>query len=122
MAKYCSQCGVEVKEEDKFCSECGCELEAFNNEDKDNVVQAKKNVTGVMSLIGFVLSLVSIEPMLYLTSVVLCLIAFKKSDGSKETYKGFAAAGIIINFLKLLLLILLAHLLFSGLDGIRYAG
>jgi uncharacterized membrane protein YkvI len=119
MTKYCSNCGVSANEGDKFCRECGNTLDSnyTSNSVSNNVENNKKtNTAGFLAIIGFILSFFGFEIFLSLASTVLCFISLKTSDGSKESLKGLAISGIIINFLKLLIFIILVQLLISGLD------
>ena len=49
MAKYCPECGSEVKETEKFCQECGNDLnsenEITNNEKSSNNKNPEKEIT-----------------------------------------------------------------------------
>ncbi len=116
MAKYCTQCGNELREEDNFCRVCGKSVssEPFSN-NTNVVVSSETNTAKVLAIIGFILSFFGFELIISLISVVLCVIAIKKSHGSKDSLKGLAIAGIIINVLKLLFIILVAVLLYIGI-------
>ena len=117
MAKYCTQCGNELKDGDNFCRECGKSVssDAFSN---NNVVVAPpKNTAATLAVIGFILSFFGFELVISIISTVLCVISINRSDGSKESLKGLAIAGIVINVLKLIFILLIIIVVAVGFSS-----
>ena len=90
--KFCTKCGKELVDEAVICPGCG-----VAQGEAAKPVAAKSNSGATVSIIGFVISLVSliINP-LYLcniAAIVLGIIGVSSRDNNK---KGFAIAAIII--------------------------
>ena len=63
MAKYCSNCGNEIKENDIYCLNCGVLVQNnnFNQNNLSNDYNIKKNIPGKgISIAGMILGIISI--------------------------------------------------------------
>ena len=103
---YCKTCGKEINDEAVVCPYCGCAV-------KDGVVaKAVGNVTqsqqkiNVLSIVGFVLSLVSLLLAFYgivaIVGLVLSIVGLIQCNQRGERLKGLAIAGIIISVCSLI--------------------
>ncbi len=108
MAKFCPECGKELKENSNICENCGKRMEekANTNVSVNNTVYVQKKTNG-FAIAGFVISLVSIfccggTAWLGLVFSIIGLVNANKSDGEG---KGLAIAGIVIGAILLLLLV-----------------
>ena len=101
---FCRVCGKEINDEAVICPHCGCTV-------KDEPVVSKSasgEKTGkanVMSIVGFVLSLVSLLISLFGTvataGLVLSKIGLVQCNQRGERMKGLAVAGIIISSISI---------------------
>lgn len=93
MAKFCSNCGAKLNDEQAICLECGV---LINNTNKtNNNVNSNVNKSDKSSLVGFILGLVSIAAWiipLFGYPVTICGIIF-----SAKGLKGKAIAGLILS-------------------------
>ena len=46
MARFCSKCGTEIKEEENFCSNCGNTVEPVNNTEQVNTTVTSVKTAG----------------------------------------------------------------------------
>ena len=68
MAKFCSNCGAKLNEEQAICLECGV---LINNTNKtNNNVNSNVNKSDKSSLVGFILGLVSIAAWIGTTRLI----------------------------------------------------
>ena len=108
MAKFCSECGKELKENSNICENCGKKTEEKTNPNVsvNNTVYVQKKTNG-FAIAGFVISLVSLlccggTSWLGLVFSIIGLVNANKNEGEG---KGRAIAGIVISAILLLLLI-----------------
>ena len=123
--KYCTHCGAELLDEAVICPKCGC----WTN-DNGNVLGVSKPELNKLSLVGFILSIVSAVVMIFSLSIesdssffifssilvaivgfVCSLIGLLKLKRNNERGKGLAITGIVVGAivgLAWILLILLA--------------
>lgn len=108
MAKFCSECGKELKENSNVCENCGKKTEEKTNPNVsvNNTVYVQKKTNG-FAIAGFVISLVSLlccggTSWLGLVFSIIGLVNANKNEGEG---KGLAIAGIVISAILLLLLI-----------------
>ena len=80
--KYCKYCGAELSDDAVVCSRCGQSLSS---------VQEEKGHHG-MGIAGFILSLISVQPLGLIFSIIGLVMA--KKNGYK---KGLAVAGLVIS-------------------------
>ena len=129
--KYCAHCGAELLDEAVVCPKCG-----YWTNDQVNVTEVSKVKFSVLSLVGFILSLVAVVwPCCFLAlcvvsephgeiffcglpfaiaGTVCSIIGLVKTIRKKQRGKGFAIAGMIIGAIVTafgLLLILLGFYL-----------
>ena len=111
MAKFCVYCGEEVEENDNVCGNCG---KSINNNVQTTVTVKEKSNSDGFAITGFVLSIVSFlccgsTSILGLIFSILGLVNCNKNgkDG-----KGLAIAGIIINSITFVILIILYIFMF----------
>ena len=111
MAKFCVYCGKEVEENDNVCGNCG---KAINNNVQTVITKTETNKTEGFAVAGFILSIVSFfccgsTSILGLIFSILGLVNCNKNgkDG-----KGLAIAGIIINSIMFVVLIILYIFMF----------
>ena len=107
MAKFCPNCGSEIKE-GKFCSNCGTTINEENP--TTNVTINNQNNNNGMAIAGFTVSLVStllccgIFNWLGLIFSIVGLVQSKDKNGEG---KGLAIAGIVISCITVIIFILL---------------
>lgn len=111
MAKFCIYCGKEVEENDNVCGNCG---NAIKNNVQNTIIVKNENKTDGLAIAGFVLSIVSFlccgsTSVLGLIFSILGLVNCNKNgkDG-----KGLAIAGIVINSIMFIVLIILYIFMF----------
>ncbi len=125
MAKFCTKCGNELNE-DGFCEKCGTKSETSNVQINQTIITKPKS--NGFATAGFVISLVSIlccggTSTIGLVFSIIGLVTANKYDGNG---KGLAIAGIIINALLIIVLIIfyslgLATTIFDSYsNGYRY--
>ena len=103
MAKFCSNCGKELQENQAVCLNCGVMV---NKEDNSNNKTKSKD----KGLIGFVCSLIGFFCCTYVAipGLALSIMALKENkdgNGSSSNSKGFAIAGIILGVLGIIVMI-----------------
>ena len=108
MAKFCVYCGKEVEENDNVCGNCG---KAINNNVQTVITKKETNKTEGFAVAGFILSIVSFfccgsTSILGLIFSILGLVNCNKNG------KGLAIAGIIINSIMFVVLIILYIFMF----------
>ena len=94
MARFCSNCGAKLNEEQAICLECGV---LVNNANKINNNADKSDKS---SLAGFILGLVSIAAWiipLFGYPVTICGIIFSAKGLKSINRKGKAIAGLILS-------------------------
>ena len=87
MAKFCSNCGAKLNDEQAICLECGVLINNTNKSDKS-------------SLVGFILGLVSIAAWiipLFGYPVTICGIIFSAKGLKSINGNGKALAGLILS-------------------------
>ena len=98
MAKFCSNCGAKLNEEQAICLECGV---LVNNTNKiNNNVNNNADKSDKSSLAGFILGLVSIAAWiipLFGYPVTICGIIFSAKGLKSINRKGKAIAGLILS-------------------------
>lgn len=116
MAKFCTKCGSELNESN-FCENCGAKNEdnVANSTVQINQTIVNKPKSNGFATAGFVISLVSIlccggTSTIGLIFSIIGLVNANKSDGNG---KGLAIAGIIINAIMLVSLMILYVLGFA---------
>ena len=90
--KYCKNCGSQLDDNAVVCNRCGTSLSA---------VQEEKGHHG-MGIAGFILSLLSIQPLGLIFSIIGLVMA--KKNGYK---KGLAVAGLVISIIYMVIEIIL---------------
>ena len=102
---FCKTCGKEINDNAVICPYCGC---AVSGEIKEKTIensQDKKGKANVMSIIGFVLSLVSLLLSLFgavaIAGLVLSIIGLVQCNQNGERLKGLAIAGIVVSICSL---------------------
>jgi len=122
MAKFCTNCGGELKPGFAFCEQCGSpvdggkqtknvEPQAAPVYNTYNVAPAKK--TNGLALGGFITTLVSTLlccGSFNLIGLILCIVGLVKAKDYDGNGKGLAIAGIIIAVIVMILSILLVLL------------
>ena len=113
MAKFCSNCGNEIKEGANACSNCGTMVNADSKPAVVNNVQQTKGKSNGLAISGFIVSLVSTLlccGSFNVISLILSIVGVVKAKDYDGNGKGMAIAGIIISSIGLLILILLTIL------------
>lgn len=108
MAKFCTKCGNELNDSN-FCEKCGAKNEETNSTVQINQTIVTNPKSNGFATAGFVISLVSLlccgcTSTIGLIFSIIGLVTANKSDGKG---KGLAIAGIIINAIMIVSLILL---------------
>ena len=103
---YCKTCGKEINDEAVVCPYCGCQVKEIPVTAVNNGVAGEKKKANVMSITGFVLSLVSLLLSLFGTiavaGLILSIIGLVQCNQKGERLKGLAIAGIIVSAVSLL--------------------
>lgn len=103
MAKFCSNCGSELNEEQVICLKCGVAV-------KSNTIPNKTNNTSnnassdKQGLVGFILGLISIVAWfipLFGYPVTICGIVFSAKGLKSVTNKTKATVGLILSIVFL---------------------
>lgn len=98
MAKFCSNCGAKLNDEQAICLECGVLIN--NTNITNNNVNSNVNKSDKSSLVGFILGLVSIAAWiipLFGYPVTICGIIFSAKELKSINGKGKAIAGLILS-------------------------
>ena len=128
--KYCTHCGYELLDEAVVCPHCGYWIDAKAQETS---VANPKPKLNVLSLVGFILSMVSVVMLLLsltmqsefnvwvcffslpfaIPGVVCSIVGLVKTVRRKQRGKGFAIAGIVVggSIIEFLLAILVLALI-----------
>ena len=100
---YCKHCGKEIDDKAVVCIYCGC---ATNDTEvsSGNVQHSKSsdNNSNMMSVVGLVISCVSLIVALFGTVAIVSTIGLVKSKQKNGAGKGMAIAGIIVGGLSLI--------------------
>ena len=135
MAKFCTNCGGELKDGFAFCEKCGSPVDGGkqtknvepasvnNTYNTYNVAPAKKS--NGLALGGFITTLVSTLlccGSFNLIGLILCIVGLVKAKDYDGNGKGLAIAGIVINVLFIVLGVILTILgVFAGaLENLDY--
>lgn len=115
MAKFCPNCGSEVKE-GKFCSNCGTTMDNEQNSTTvANTTSNNQNNSNGMAVAGFTISLVSFLlccGCFNWLSLIFSIVGLVQSKEKNGNGKGLAIAGIIISSITIIVFILLV---FTGM-------
>lgn len=103
MAKYCSNCGSKLNEEQAICLKCGV---LINNTNKiNNNISSSDDKSDTSALTGFILGLISIVawilPLLGYP-VTICGIIFSVKGLKSINKRGKATAGLILSIIFLI--------------------
>ena len=126
MAKFCTNCGSELKEGQAFCTNCGKkdgeevkeEVKTTTTTVTNNVSNTAKEPTNGLAIAGFVTSLVSTLlccGMFNLVGLVLSIVGLIKAKDYNGKGKGLAIAGIVICAVVMVLSIILSIII--GISG-----
>lgn len=107
MAKFCTNCGSELKEGQVFCTNCGKkdgeevkeEVKTTTTTVTNNVSNTAKEPTNGLAIAGFVTTLVSSLlccGIFNIVGLVLSIIGLVKAKDYNGNGKGLAIAGIVI--------------------------
>jgi len=122
MAKFCTNCGSELKEGQVFCTNCGKKdgeevknttTNVSNNNVSNNVNNVNEPTNG-LAIAGFVTSLVSTLlccGMFNIVGLVLSIIGLIKAKDYNGKGKGLAIAGIVICAVVLVLSIIVGFMI-----------
>lgn len=97
MAKFCENCGAEIKEGADICLSCGKSLKNNNNVQIDDV-EKKANtgfILGLVSIIAWILPLIGYP-------VTVCGIIFSSKGLKAETNKTKATVGLVLSIIFLI--------------------
>lgn len=126
MAKFCTNCGSELKEGQVFCTNCGKkdgeevkeEVKTTTTTVTNNVSNTAKEPTNGLAIAGFVTSLVSSLlccGMFNLVGLVLSIVGLIKAKDYNGKGKGLAIAGIVICAVVMVLSVVLGFII--GITG-----
>lgn len=102
MAKFCSNCGAELNDNQDVCLKCGVRV-------TKEIVVSTKSTEDTKALVGFILGLVSIVawflPLIgYPTAI--CGIVFSAKGLKSTSSKGKATAGLVLSIIFLVFTII----------------
>ena len=127
MAKFCKNCGSEIKEGSLYCEKCGSPVDsapvvnqALTTYPSQPTYQGVPNKTNSLAIAGFIVSLVSLvccTPAAVI-SLILSIIGLNESKKCANEGKGLAIAGIVISAIALLFLILIICIYAIGIFSI----
>lgn len=108
MAKFCSNCGKEVSENDNVCGYCGKAVNG-NTVVNNTIINQGNNKSDGFAVAGFVLSLVSFLCCggTSTLGLIFSIIGLVNCNKNNKNGKGLAIAGIIISSIGLITLVLL---------------
>lgn len=99
MAKFCTNCGAELNDDQDICVKCGKMVKKSNN----NASNEKKNN---MATTGFVIALVSLiinfGGIVGLLATIFSAIGLAKVKEFEGNGKGLAIAGLIIGIISII--------------------
>lgn len=99
MAKFCSNCGNEIKGKEKTCSNCGSKVDTPSSVTITNNITTPTNTSNGLAIAGFVVSLVSSLlccGSFNMVGLILSIVGLVKSKELNGSGKGLAIAGIVI--------------------------
>lgn len=108
---YCSDCGKEIEEEVQYCPHCGKNLkvqacETAVERQTEMPPQNKETKMNALSIIGFVISLISLFLNFFgivgIGAVIVSVIALMQIKEKNENGKGFALTGVIVGGVSVL--------------------
>ena len=108
---YCSGCGKEIEEEVQYCPHCGKNLrvqpsETAVEQQAEKPRQNKEIKINTLSIIGFVISLISLFLNFFgivgIGAVIVSVIALMQIKEKNENGKGFALTGVIVGSVSVL--------------------
>lgn len=98
MAKFCTNCGAELTDEQDICVKCGKMVKKSNNSSNEN-----KNT---MAITGFVIAIVSLilnfGGLVGLAATIVSGIGLSKAKNFDGNGKGLAIAGLIIGIVSII--------------------
>lgn len=110
MKNYCSNCGSELKSNEKFCSNCGSPVnQAPTNNYVNNQSNNGQNNNNGMATAGFVVSLISTVlccGAFNWLSLIFSIIGLTQAKSKNGNGKSLAIAGIIISSISLVIFII----------------
>jgi len=110
MAKFCTNCGSPLGEDDVICTNCGNKLGNTEQVNAQPVYQnAPKEQKNGMAIAGFVVSLISFIccGSFALIGLILSIVGLVNSKKMNGEGKGLAIAGIILSSIGIVLSILM---------------
>ena len=127
MAKFCKNCGTELKE-GKVCQNCGTvnegatvaakETTAKTTTTTNTTTQTGSSTTNGFAIAGFVLSIVGVVCCSFVVcgilGLIFSIIGLNKANSSNGNGKGLAIAGIIISSIAIVLTLVVYILYFIG--------
>lgn len=111
MAKFCIFCGKEVEENDNVCGNCG---KPINNNVQSTVIVKENSKSDGLAIAGFVLSIVSFFccGSTSVLGLIFSIIGLVNCNKNGKDGKGLAIAGIVINSIMFVVLIILYIFMF----------
>lgn len=117
---FCKTCGKEVNDRAIICPNCGCALD--NTTIQESVSEKKKKKLNVLSLVGFILSLVSLLLDLWgtvaIAGLVCSVIGIVQIKNAEQKGRGFAIAGICVSVGSLIYAVYTLIVLLSVLSAL----
>lgn len=102
MAKFCENCGAELKENSEVCLECGKYVSKKGNDGNISSIDANNK----LALAGFIVSMVSLlinfAGLVGLTGAILSGIGLAQVSKGDGKGKGLAIAGLIVGIFSVL--------------------
>lgn len=118
MAKFCVNCGNELKAKDEVCSQCGTPVNESKTVNITNNITTSTSSSNGFAIAGFVVSLVSSLlccGSFNVVGLVLSIIGLVKSKEINGCGKGLAIAGIIIACIFFIIDIVIAMVYYSAI-------
>ncbi len=111
MAKFCVNCGNELKEDQDFCTKCGKKISS-NVQTNGNINEQTSPKNNSYALTGFILGLISmfcinLFGIVGLLAIIFSSVGLSQINKTHEDGKGMAIVGLVLGIIGLIVGIIL---------------